>query len=419
MKSPNDRGTLTKISNADLVRELKELVGRDRVLEAELLAYLGEVDARELYLEEACSSMFRYCTEVLHFSEGAAYSRITAARAGRRFPVILDRIRNGALHLCGVKLLAPHLTPENHLELLAAAEHKGKRAIGELLADSAPKPSVQATIRKLPRPPSPPPGLISPDRSDASASLQRTSRAQEESNAPPQLAPVLLGRAPPDSRARQEPLGQDRFRIQFTADRELHATLSEAQALLRHQVPDGDLAEIFRRGLKLLVAEVKRKRFASGVRRPRPRLSDSVTRKPSREIPASIRREVYERDEGRCTFVSETGRRCSTGEFLEFHHVDPWARFKRHRADRIVLLCSAHNQHAAVHDYGRRHMQKYRTADTTGRQLVPGRVASRSRGNAPQPGLSSLSSEAPMAMPERAVAPAVSESLAAAPPERS
>ena len=361
MESPADLRTLTNISNAGLICALKELVRRDRLLEAELLAYLGEVDARELYLQEACSSMFLYCTEVLHFSESAAYSRITAARAARRFPEILERIRSGALHLCGVKLLAPHLTLQNHLELLAAAAHRSKRAIEELLADRFPKPSVPAGVRKLPsaRGNSPP---LSPP---AQRGGQDTSRAQALSEAPdPATAPARAatgpgGDAATESRARSGPLGQARFRIQFTADRELHDTLREAQALLRHQIPRGDLAEIFHRGLKLLVADVKRKRFAIGTRRVREH-SESVASKPSRHLPAAIRREVYARDGGRCTFVSEKGQRCSAREFLEFHHLDPWARFQQHRADRIVLFCRAHNQHAAARDYGPAHMRKCR-----------------------------------------------------------
>jgi hypothetical protein len=34
-----------------------------------LLALLMELDARRLYLGEGCSSLFTYCTQVLHLSE--------------------------------------------------------------------------------------------------------------------------------------------------------------------------------------------------------------------------------------------------------------------------------------------------------------------------------------------------------------
>jgi hypothetical protein len=59
---------------------------RGNEVEAELIAHLGEVDARRLYLEEGCSSMFVWCQRVLHFAEGVAYKRIQAARTARQFP---------------------------------------------------------------------------------------------------------------------------------------------------------------------------------------------------------------------------------------------------------------------------------------------------------------------------------------------
>jgi len=71
------------ITDQDLLRELTRLAGKGRALEAELLAHLAEVDLRKLYLQEACSSMFGYCTDVLRFSEYAASNRIAVARAAR------------------------------------------------------------------------------------------------------------------------------------------------------------------------------------------------------------------------------------------------------------------------------------------------------------------------------------------------
>jgi hypothetical protein len=72
--------SLARLSDRDLLRALHQLTARDREVEAELLAHLGEVDARGLYLEEGCASMFAYCTEVLHFSEATAYHRIPRLR---------------------------------------------------------------------------------------------------------------------------------------------------------------------------------------------------------------------------------------------------------------------------------------------------------------------------------------------------
>ena len=71
----------------------------------------------------------RYCTQVLHLAEGAAYNRIEAARAARGYPLILELFGQGAITLTAVRLLAPHLTAENHVAVLRSATHKSKREI--------------------------------------------------------------------------------------------------------------------------------------------------------------------------------------------------------------------------------------------------------------------------------------------------
>jgi predicted DNA-binding ribbon-helix-helix protein len=81
-----------ELSDRELLAEVKRLAEQERVATSALIATLAELDARRLYLGEGCSSLFSYCTRVLHLSEHAAYGRIEAARAARRHPVILDML---------------------------------------------------------------------------------------------------------------------------------------------------------------------------------------------------------------------------------------------------------------------------------------------------------------------------------------
>ena len=83
------------LTNDQLLDEVRRLALRERVATADLLRGLIEVDTRRLYLREGCASLFTYCTQVLHLAEGAAYNRIEAARAARRFPLVLERIADG------------------------------------------------------------------------------------------------------------------------------------------------------------------------------------------------------------------------------------------------------------------------------------------------------------------------------------
>jgi hypothetical protein len=80
--------TFATLSDSDLLAAVHAAARRERATTAELVALLVHVDSRRLYLAQGCSSLFTYCTQVLHLSEHAAYGRIVGARAARRCPVI-------------------------------------------------------------------------------------------------------------------------------------------------------------------------------------------------------------------------------------------------------------------------------------------------------------------------------------------
>ena len=180
--SLSSSSSYTTLSDSDLVTEVARLAGCERHATAQLIASLAELDARRLYLGQGCSSMFTYCTQVLRLSEHAAYNRIEAARAARRFPVILDRLADGSITLTTVCLLASHLTPDNHRDLLEAARLKSKRDVEVLVAGLRPQPPVPSLVRKLPATSlAPPADLTAPTgpgqcRDNRPRSLRRQSR---------------------------------------------------------------------------------------------------------------------------------------------------------------------------------------------------------------------------------------------------
>jgi hypothetical protein len=96
--------------------------------------------------------MFEYCVQKLRYSEYAAYKRIRAARAARRFPAILDAVAEGRLHLAAVALLASHLTTDNAEGLLAAAVHKSKREVELLIAERFPRPDLPVRLTAISAP---------------------------------------------------------------------------------------------------------------------------------------------------------------------------------------------------------------------------------------------------------------------------
>jgi hypothetical protein len=326
-----------RLSDRDLLDATERTAADERLLTAELLALLGEVDARRLYLGQSCASLFTYCTQALHFSEHAAYHRIEAARAARNWPVILDMVAEGALTLTTVTLLRPHLTAQNHSALLDAARHKSKREVEHQIACLAPRPDERTVVRKL-----------APAVQPATAALA-TAPAPLTSHPVPPVVTALV-KLPPPVRATLAPLSRERYLLKVTLGAETYAKLRRAQDLIRHTTPNGDLAVVIDRALTLLVGELERTKVAriarSGWESQSSRRSSSRCPSSARHIPASIRRAVWARDEGRCAFVGARGR-CTEAGRLEFHHVIPFADGGPTSIENLALRCRAHNAHEA------------------------------------------------------------------------
>jgi hypothetical protein len=151
MMNTNLLALASGLSDPDLLARIGALAGNERAASVELVAHLAELDTRaSLYAAQGHGSLFTYCTEVLRLSEDAACNRIYAARACRRFPVILEALASGALSLTTVRILNQHLTQENHQEVIARASGRSRREIEALVAELAPRLDVAASVRRLP-----------------------------------------------------------------------------------------------------------------------------------------------------------------------------------------------------------------------------------------------------------------------------
>jgi hypothetical protein len=330
---------LRRLSDADLVARVQDLAARERDVTALLVAHLAELDTRDVHLRAGYSSLFAYCRDVLALSEHEAYNRIEVARAARRFPVILELLADGAVNLTTVRLLAPHLTPENHRRVLESAQGKRKAEVEEIVAGLSPRPDVRSSLRKVPVKPA-----LSPASLQAVAApivaVPVTSWTATPVDGPGLPAPPL---PPPRSTTSVTPLSPDRYQLQITIGGETLEKLRLATDLLRHAVPSGDASAILDRALTALLADLARKKSAAAENtRPSRRTAPG-----SRHIPAQVRRAVWLRDHARCAFVGTNGRRCPQRAFLEFHHVKPYAAGGEATVDNVQLRCRAHNGYEA------------------------------------------------------------------------
>ena len=321
------------LSNEELLAEVLRLAMREQQATAALIRCLMEVDARRLYLSQGYSSLFTFCTQALHLSEHTALGRIEVARAARRLPVLFVHLEDGSVTVTNARMLAPHMTEANCQSLIAAVRHRSKREVEEIVARLRPQPDVHSRVRKLPSPRviENPLALLHSD-SVPHANTGDTHR--------PQVPPAVA--APVTTRPVVAPLAPERYKIQFTASREMNEKLRYAQDLLRHAVPTGDVALVFDRALSALIEQLEKQKCAATSRPREPRAGAPG----SRHIPAGVSREVWRRDGGRCAFVGARGR-CSERGFLEFHHVVPFAAGGSADASNIELRCRAHNQYEA------------------------------------------------------------------------
>jgi 5-methylcytosine-specific restriction endonuclease McrA len=329
--------SFSELSDCDLIASVHHLAAAERGATARLVASLAELDARRLYLAEGCSSLFTYCTQVLHLSEHAAYGRIEAARAARRYPVLLERLETGDITLTAIGLLAPHLTLDNHQHLIVISRHKSKREIEHIVATLRPQPPVTSAIRKLPQ--------SVPTRSEpstpASAAASPLTTWAESADADPRITKHT---AKPGA---VKPLDAERYKVQFTVTRDTFEKLCRVRDLMRHTCLTGDVGIVFERALTMLLEHLERTKLAQV---SRPRQPRSATGR-SRHIPATVRRAVWERDDGQCAFVGTRGR-CIERGLLEFHHIVPFADGGSATVENIQLRCRAHNQYESEQWFG-------------------------------------------------------------------
>jgi len=335
------------LSDHDLHARLIALAAGERAASVELVAHLAELDARpSLYAARGYGSLHAYCTQALRLSEDAASNRIAAARACRRFPVILDMLASGEMTLTSVRLLGRHLTPENHRSVLENAKRRTLNEIDVLVAALDPKPDAVSLVRKLPTAtvpaPAPTAQVVPPEPLPMPTATP--------SPAPPAAGPRPIIR----------PTAPERYRVQFTIGEATHEKLRRLQALLRREIPDRNPGAIFDRAVTLLLAHVEKNKLGVTAKpRSRPPIRRETDNEdirtpppPSRDVPRAVKRAVWKRDGGRCAFVSVEGRRCTQREFLEYHHVQAYAKQGPATVANISLRCRRHNQYEAELVFG-------------------------------------------------------------------
>ena len=329
-----NRYALSHLAEGALLAGLKMSLASERQSLALVLAHMAEVETRELYKPAGYSSMHVYCVHELHLSKDAANKRIRAARTARDFPAAFEKVEQGALRLTSLLILSSHLTAENAVELMAAAAFRSDFEVKEILSERFPQTPVPTTIEPI-------------------AEAQTLAEQQQCDRAPEQVAAQPLQSVV--NPLQVKPIAPGLYKAQLTMSRAMRDKLRRAKDLLGYRRVTPDEAEILEMGLDLLVARLEKQKFGA-TDHPRAARASRSTRR----ISNNVKREVWERDGGQCTFVSEDGTRCPETRGLEWDHIKPVARGGDSSASNIRLRCRPHNQLEAERTYGKQFMRNKR-----------------------------------------------------------
>lgn len=307
---------LCKLSDLQLEKSIETVRARELETLSSMLQHLREIDRRRLYSKRGFKSLHDYAIRKLKYSEDQAHRRVSAARLVRDLPEVEAKIADGSLKLT-------HLTDAH--TLFRKVEHT--------------KVEKLEIIRKL----------------------ENTTRAE---------ARIVLKRA------------EDKARYSFEADKSLEEVIEELRGLHAHLTFDELMQKICLLAFEKLSPERKAQRIAERENRGGEfraarksaaaivesdmNLSgvDQNSKHQLRYIPASVKREVWLKAEGKC-------QQCSSKFGLQYDHIVPFALGGASVVSNLRLLCQSCNQRKAIEHYGLVKMSKYFSSiDEDGRQIT-------------------------------------------------
>ena len=370
-----------QLSNQQLLSQTKFLVQKERNLHIQVLHHLEEIDSRKLYLEQGFSSLFDYAVKELGYSEGAAYRRIKAMKLCREVPETESRLKSGRLSLSSACQLQAFFEKQDKKNKLEKAVRQKK--IIHQKEESKNKETKNMTVYQKPSME----GQLD-NESCLSLSVERKQELVKKAEGCSTRATMkLLSEVDPSLSVPKEQarfLGKGKVEIKVVIDESCHKKLEELKSLLSHKNPSLSYGEL----LFILTDEalekhdpvrirkraekknMKKKTITSAkklssknksvndkqdrknaIKNPtttsaEKRKCANKAKKLSRAIPLELKRHIWKRDGGQCSYIHpETKRRCSSKHLLQIDHIKPFSLGGRSELNNLRLLCAGHNQY--------------------------------------------------------------------------
>lgn len=304
-----------QMENKELIVTVKQYLKKERELKVEIIVLLSEIWARKLFFPRY-RDFSDFCIKELGMSKNQAWQRSQIARSVRYFPELLDLVKSGETSMTNIRLAATKVTKANFELVKEGIKGKSKRQAELFLSTVTPDgkrlPKEETIELRLDLPRS---------------TLEKLERAKQ----------VLASRG-------------KNLKTLEVLDEALEALLEKKDPLRKAERAHKRMAK-----RDLSDDQVETPPIEQG-------RSPSDTKKNDRYIPASMKHEVYIRDQGRCTHVDERDGRCEERSMLELDHIKMHCRGGKTAPDNLRLLCRRHNQNLARAQLGDKYMDRRITA---------------------------------------------------------
>lgn len=279
-----------------------------RRLEWEIVCILQEIDRKKIHRKLGATSLFSYAVQILGLSEGVAQAFIVVARKSMQVNLLAEAIQEQKLSVNKASRLTSVITVENAAELLYFAQTHTSRQIEFEVARRNPRAAAKNIVK---------------------------------------------------------PISEDLVEVRLTVSKVIYDKWLRVQNLIaqktaKHAAPDAALEGAFDVYLDRHDPIRKAQRILNKTSEARPSVQpnwpDPVSSEQPRTCKISTEREpltaqqkhiVAARDQGRCTYEDENGKRCESERWLEIHHLKPVSIGGSNDPKNLATLCSTH--HDLIH----------------------------------------------------------------------
>jgi 5-methylcytosine-specific restriction endonuclease McrA len=328
--------SLHSLSDSQIIDGTRSTCGREHANMLSGLGFLVETERRKIHLKLGYSSMFKYCTRGLRYSEAEAMLRITAARCVMSFPEIYPLLESREVNLSTVSRASKIINRSNCTAVLNRIRGKSMREVETIAAEydpaiALPRERVRTIVVRVPV-------------TQAEAIRNSASPAVPEEHLcnSGKISSSVETSTPQNTELQLE----RRSVITIPADDDFMGMLEQVKMLASHQLRAGmGMQDVLKIAMRYYIKQKDpharaMRRKATAETKP---VQQKTTSSNPRHIPAAVRDEVHVRDQ-RCTYVGPDGKRCNSPHVLQVDHVKPVARKGAATIDNLRLLCAEHNR---------------------------------------------------------------------------